>query len=182
MDAFVGEIKIWPVPRCPDNWHYCDGTLLTIQNYEVLYSVIGTTYGGNGVTNFALPDLRGRVPIHMGTGPGTNGALPPVAHVIGQNSGSLAVTLTAAQMPAHEHQVLATTNPATTNTPGPTLMLADAGSGASPYMLEQATGKDFTFNALSLSSEGGNSAHNNAMPSRTLNYIICLVGQFPVRP
>lgn len=182
MDAYLGEIKIWPVSRCPYNWHFCDGSTLNIADYQPLYAILGARYGGDGVKTFRLPDLRGRVPIHMGTGPGTNGTAPPVAHPIGQTGGSTTVTLTVAQIPSHEHQVFASTNAATTNIPGPTVTLGQSAADISPYMLETATGRDFTFGSNSLASAGSSQAHNNVMPSRTLNYIICTTGIFPVKP
>lgn len=182
MDAYLGEIKIWSVPRCPNGWHFCDGSTLPISSNEALYAILGTRYGGDGRTTFGLPDLRGKVPIHMGTGPNTNGTAAPVAHPIAQTGGAAAVTLTLAQIPSHEHQVFATSNAATTNTPSPTATLGTPPVGTSPYMLETATGNDFTFGATCLAAAGGNGAHNNVMPSRTLNYIICTTGTFPVRP
>lgn len=183
MDAYLGEIKIWPISRCPNGWQFCDGSTLSINDYQALYSLLGTRYGGNGVTTFALPDLRGKVPIHMGTGPGTNGTAPPVAHPIGVSGGSMTVTLTVAQMPLHEHQVFASTNAATMNTPGPTVTLGQPATGISPYMAETAPGRDFNFEADSLTYAGGSQPHNNVMPSRTLNYIICAAaGMYPVKP
>lgn len=183
MDSYLGEIKIWPVSRCPSGWHFCDGTKLAISGNEALYSLIGTRYGGDGRTNFALPDLKYRVPVHMGTGNGTNGSLAPTARVLAQTGGSLAVTLTQAQMPAHEHQVFASTLATTTATPGPQVLLGQPPAGTSPYMNEAATGSDFAFSGISLSNTGGNGAHDNMMPSLTLNYIICTsAGVFPTRP
>lgn len=182
MDAFLGEIKIWSVPRCPDGWRFCDGSMLAIKDYEALFSILGVRYGGDGKTNFGLPDLRGRVPVHQGTGPGTNGALTPVNHVIGQFGGAVAVTLTQAQMPVHEHQVFGSGNAATTNTPGSTVVLGSTPANVSPYMKESAVGKDFTFNPSTLGTAGNSMGHNNLMPGRTLNYIICVQGIYPMKP
>lgn len=182
MDAYIGEIKIWSIPRCPDGWRFCDGSLLTIQGNEALYSILGSRYGGDGVKNFGLPDLRGRVPVHMGTGPATNNGQPGTPRVIAQTGGTATVTLTEAQMPVHEHMAFATTTNATGNTPGITMLLGTAPTGVAPYMQESAAGKDFTFNAASLSASGGSQPHNNLMPSRTLNYIICVTGTYPVKP
>lgn len=183
MDAYLGEIKIWPVPRCPQGWMYCNGATLNIADYQALYAIIGVTYGGDGVKTFALPNLCGRVPIHMGAGPGTNGALPTVNHVIGQNGGSTTVTLTAAQMPAHEHIAFGSSLSATTNTPAANTVLGTTASNISPYIKEAAAGKDFAFDAATLTATGGSQPHNNVMPSRTVNYIICVsAGVFPVKP
>lgn len=182
MDSYTGEIKIWPVPRCPENWHYCDGSLLTIHGNDALFSLIGNRYGGDGIKEFALPDLRGKVPVHMGTGPATNNGQPGTPLLIGQSEGATAVTLTEAQMPVHEHQVFTSGLTATVNTPGNTVLPGTADKGITPYMLESATGKDYNFNHLGLSTAGLSAAHNNLMPSRTLNYIICMTGTFPPRP
>lgn len=183
MDAYIGEIKIWPVPRSPNGWLYCNGAVLNINDYQPLYAVIGTTYGGDGVKTFALPNLCGRIPIHMGAGPKTNGTLPPVNHVIGQSGGTLTVTLTEAQIPSHEHIAFGSSLAATTSTPGPNTVLGTGASGVSPYMKEAAAGKDFTFDPAALATTGGNQPHNNVMPSRTVNYIICVAnGVFPVKP
>lgn len=182
MDAYLGEIKIWPVPRCPIGWMYCNGSVLTISGNEALFAIIGVTYGGDGVKNFALPDLRNKIPIHMGAGPNTNGTLPPVNHPIGQNGGSITVTLTEAQMPVHEHVAFGTSLAATTNTPAPNTVLGVAPAGVTPFMIETAAGKDFTFDATVLTATGGDQSHNNVMPSRTVNYIICVNGTFPVKP
>lgn len=183
MDAYLGEIKIWPVPRCPNGWMYCNGTLLNIADYQALYAILGTRYGGDGVKTFGLPDLRGRVPIHMGTGAGTNGTLPATPRVIGQTGGTPTVTLTDAQMPVHEHVAFGTTLDVTGNTPAANTVLGTTPSGTTPYMKEAAAGKDFTFSAQTLSTTGGGGAHNNTMPSRTMNYIICVTaGVFPVQP
>lgn len=182
MDAYLGEIKIWPAPRCPENWHFCDGSLLTVQGNEALFSLIGARYGGDGVKDFKLPDLRGRVPVHMGTGPATNNGQPGTPRVIGQTGGDMAVTLTQAQMPLHEHQVFASGITAAGNTPGATVLPGTGATGIAPYMLEAATGKDYNFNPAGLLPAGGNAAHPNVMPSRTLNYIICTTGIYPTRP
>lgn len=183
MDAYLGEIKIWPSPRCPTGWMYCNGSVLTISGNEALYAIIGVTYGGDGVKNFALPDLRNKIPIHMGAGPNTNGTLPPVNHPIGQNGGQAAVTLTTAQMPVHEHVAFGSTLNADTKTPASNTLLGVTPTGTNPYMIETSPGKDFDFNALSLSAAGGGNSHNNVMPSRTVNYIICVTaGVFPAKP
>lgn len=182
MDSYIGEIKLWPVPRLPRGWLWCDGSTLTISNYETLYALLGARYGGDGHTNFKLPDLRDRVPLHMGSGPGTNGTLPPTNYMIAQSGGTAAVTLQTSQIPAHNHQLFATTSNATATIPGDTFTLAQSDAVVSPYALEAATGKAFSFADAALQTAGGNQAHNNIMPSRTLNYIICNLGAFPVRP
>lgn len=183
MDAYIGEIKIWPVSRCPNGWMYCNGAALNIADYQVLYAIIGVTYGGDGVKTFALPDLRGRVPIHMGTGVNTNGTLPSTPRVIGQNGGSTTVTLTEAQMPVHEHVAFGSTLNADAKIPAANTVLGTTPTGTNPYMKETSPGKDFDFSPQSIGATGGSQPHNNVMPSRTMNYIICVTGGvFPVKP
>jgi len=173
-DSFVGEIRIFAGNYAPVDWLMCDGSLLNISQYQVLYSLIGVTYGGNGNTNFALPNLNGRLPIGQGSGTG----LTP--RVIGQTMGANTVTLVTAELPAHQHTIQATTNSATAITPGPSLTLAaisapsvfyDAGTSAA------ATQK--AFNAEAFSPSGGNTAHENTMPTLSLSYIISTSGAYP---
>lgn len=180
MDAFTGEIKLWPVSRCPVGWMFCDGSVLIISQYQPLYALIGTRYGGDGVNNFAIPNLKGRVPIHKGAGPGTNGALAPVPHALASTGGSLAVSLTQAQMPAHTHSFNVSTAQADAVNPAGAV-LAQTAANVAPYMLESVTGKAFSFNNGMLSTQGGSQGHNNIMPSMTLNYIICVQGVFPTQ-
>lgn len=182
MDSYIGEIKFWPIPRLPKGWLWCDGSSLSISSNEALYALLGVRYGGDGRTSFNLPDLRNRVPLHMGSGPDSNGALPATPYIIGQNGGVPAVTLQASQIPAHNHQLFATTSNAIATIPGDTFTLAQSDATVSPYALESATGKAFSFADAALQAAGGNQPHNNVMPSRTLNYIICSLGIFPVRP
>ncbi|MEG1117467.1 MAG: tail fiber protein, partial [Janthinobacterium sp.] len=108
---YVGEIRLFSFPRIPTGWFACDGSLKPISEYEVLYILLGTTYGGDGVNTFGVPDLRGQVPLHQGTGPG----LTP--RVMGQKGGSETVTLLQTQLPAHTHVVSALSSLATVNTP-----------------------------------------------------------------
>src|SRR5262249_30025914 len=132
MNPFLGEIRLWPGTFAPLGWAFCAGQLLSISNNEALYSVMGTTYGGNGITNFALPDLRSRVPVHMGQLAGGSN------YVIGQVSGVEQVTLDGSTMPSHSHPLFSA-RPATTNTPANNTTLSDATVGidksVSPYIL-----------------------------------------------
>lgn len=110
-EPFIGEIRMFGFGRTPIGWQACDGSLLKISDYETLYVLVGTTYGGDGQTTFGVPDLRGRVPVHQGQGPNlTNRPL-------GQGGGTETVTLTEAQLPSHSHGLLATTAAATSNVP-----------------------------------------------------------------
>lgn len=173
MDPYVGEIRMWPSVRIPENWLLCDGRSLTVNDYQVLFAVIGTIYGGNGSTNFNIPNLIGRVPVHQGQGTSLTN------RVIGQTGGEQAVTLTIANLPAHSHTIVGSTEQATTDTPGGALALAATASGTSAYSKEDATGKAFKFDANCLSSSGGDIDHNNVMPVISLNFIICTTGIFP---
>lgn len=171
-DCYLGEIRIFSGNFAPVDWAFCDGSLLSIVEYQALYSLIGTTYGGNGVNSFALPDLRGRVPIHMGAGPG----LTP--RTIGQTVGVEAVTLNASNVPAHSHLVLAGGTPSS-NAPSTSAYLADS-SGFNLY--SSATTPNGQMSGSAVSSAGGAGLpHDNIMPSLCINYIIALNGLFPAR-
>jgi len=166
-DSFVGEIRIFGGTFAPMDWAFCDGQTMPIAQYDVLYSLIGTIYGGDGVTNFNLPDLRGRVPVHQGQGPGGSN------RVIGEVAGSETVTLTSAQMAAHRHTPLATSATATATSGPAGGVLANAsikvyGSGAPSKYLH------------GLAVTGGTTQpHENMAPFQTVNYIISMYGIFP---
>ena len=119
-EPYIGQILAVGFNFAPVNWALCDGALLPISEYSTLFNLIGTTYGGDGVTTFALPDLRGRTAIHQGTGPG----LP--TFVMGQAGGAESVTVTAAQTPGHNHLLNTSSNTAASNTPGPSVAIASA--------------------------------------------------------
>jgi len=173
-EPFVGEIRLFGFPRIPNGWLACDGHLLPIAQNDVLFSLLGTTYGGDGVTTFAVPDLRGRLPVHQGAGPG----LPNVA--IGQSGGSESVTLTTTQLPNHTHAMQATTDDANTFVPGPTVQL-----GALTNDVMYATNIDglspLVMNPAVVASTGGNQPHDNAMPTLTVSYCIAAFGIYPSR-
>lgn len=168
---FVGEIRMFGFGRVPNGWFACDGSLKSIAEYEVLYVLIGTTYGGDGVSTFAVPDLRGRLPIHQGTGPG----LSP--RVIGQIAGTEAVTLLSSQMPAHTHTVLVSSAAATSPSPGSNQMLA-AISGDGLYATEVAGGPIAT-HPQTVTAAGGNQHHDNTMPTLAVSFCIAWAGIFP---
>jgi len=175
-EAFIGEIRLFGGTFAPVDWNFCDGSQMSIANYQALYSIIGTAYGGDGVTTFNLPDLRGRLPIATGTGNG----LAPI--ILGEVLGSESVTLTSQQMPAHNHLVMAsTTSAATTNTPGTGVSFGTVEQTLDFYVdTTQGTpngSSNFSTNAISY--QGGNQPHENRMPCQAINYIICLNGIFP---
>ncbi len=180
-DAYFGEIRLFAGSYAPQNWHICDGSLLQIQQYQALFTLLGTTYGGNGTTDFALPDLRGRVPVGMGQGPSLTN------RVIGQKSGTSTVTVTQAQMPAHTHAFNASSTTATAQTLTNGAGLASSQSlptGQVAYYAPNSLVTDskvqasMAANAIS-SAPGGGGPHNNLMPYLTINYIICTNGLFP---
>jgi microcystin-dependent protein len=168
MTAYVGEIRLFAGNFAPAGWAFCDGQLMAISENDTLFIVIGTTYGGDGQATFALPDLRGRVPIHMGTDPGGN------AYTIGQNGGVEEVTLTAQQTPTHNHALLATTTVSTQTSPAGALLAQS--SSANIYV--QDTGA-FALAPNSMTPVGGSQPHTNMQPYLGLNFIISLFGIFP---
>lgn len=168
-EPFIGQITLFAGNFAPRGWAFCDGQLLSIAQNTALFSILGTTYGGNGQTTFALPDLRGRVPVHPGQGPGlTNRSL-------GENSGTERVKLEAGHMPAHSHPVRATTGAATAKTPTANLLASVSGRNiyGSNGNTQMAGGM--------IRDTGGGQAHSNMQPWLGLNYIIALEGIFPSR-
>ena len=165
---FIGEIKLFGGNFQPRGFAFCDGRLLPISEYSALFALIGTTYGGNGQTTFALPDLRGRIPINQGAGPGLS------TYVIGQSFGSESVTLNPNQMPAHNHIALCNSTPGAAS---PANGFWAATTGVTGY----GTPANATMNPQSLTVAGGSQPHENRMPLLALNYIIALEGIFPSR-
>lgn len=169
---YVGEIRMFGFGRVPNGWFSCDGSLQPISEYEVLYTLIGTTYGGDGQSTFAVPDLRGRVPIHQGTGPGLSG------YVLGQMSGTENVTLLTQQLPSHNHALMATTAAATTGAVGVTVLPA-AVSGDTMYVTSITGATGAALAASTVSSAGNTQPHDNLMPTLTVQYCIAWAGVFP---
>ena len=167
-DPFIGEIKMFAGNFAPRNWAFCDGQLLPISQYSALFSILGTTYGGDGRTTFGLPDLRGRVPLNPGSGPG----LTPRS--LGQKGGSESVALSVPQLPAHTHQARASSE--TPDTPSP--------EGAVPaekvrtHLYTSATA-DVNMGSTAIASTGSGQAHDNMPPFLGIRYIICIQGIFP---
>lgn len=168
---FIGQISIFAGNFAPRGWAFCNGQILSIAQNTALFSILGTTYGGNGQTTFALPDLRGRVPVSAGVGPG----LSP--YTLGQMSGSEQVSLIANQLPAHTHTLMGTSNPGTTDNPGNGTLAA--GSGVGVYA--QGSPANQPLAAGSVGATGGNQPVPTLPPSLTVNYIIALQGIFPSR-
>jgi microcystin-dependent protein len=175
-DPFVAEIRIFPFNFPPKGWAFCAGQLLPISQNTALFSLLGTTYGGDGKSTFALPDLQGNFPMHPGQGPGLS------LHDLGEMSGTQSVTLLQSEMPAHQHGVGRAANAAgDSQLPGGSVW-AQAGAGrgaAAAYIAGPPTGK---VNQFSLAPTGGSLPHNNMQPYLTLNFCIALQGVFPARP
>lgn len=163
-EPFLSEIRIFGGDQAPKGWAFCNGQLLPINQNQPLFSLLGTPYGGNGQTNFALPNLRGRVPIHVGSG-----------HTLGEAAGSSAVTITQQTMPQHIHFLQASTAASATNIPDNTNMLGDT----APNDLYTGANGLVALNPGSVSNVGGSQAHNNMMPYLVLNFCIALIGIFP---
>ncbi len=170
MEPFICEIRLWSCEWAPKGWAHCDGQLLPINQNQAIFATIGTYYGGNGQTNFALPDLRGRVPIGFG------GGYPSV----GMRGGEEAHTLTVSEMPQHFHTVRAVTTQASSSTGN----VPDAGSLPAGSTGGNVYGPPTALTAMSpqiVSSVGGSQPHTNMMPYTTLNFCIALQGIFPTR-
>jgi microcystin-dependent protein len=176
MEAYLGEIRMFAGTFAPQGWHLCDGALLPVNGNEALFTLLGTTFGGNGSTDFAVPDLRGRIPISMGQG----AALQP--RTLGATGGGETVTLTEAQNPSHSHSFSAMSGAGTAVTPDPTMMLAAAPEGDYLYVNAGAAGTTSAqLNSGAITSTGGSQAHANIMPSLAVTFIICTAGIFPTQ-
>jgi microcystin-dependent protein len=163
-EPFLSEIRIMSFGFPPKGWALCNGQLLPINQNQALFSLLGTTYGGDGRVNFGLPNLQGKVPIHMGSG-----------HSLGETGGEQAHTVSISELPQHVHVWNASGSPATTNTPGNTLLLAQSTG-------DQAWGPASNLVAMSpteITNVGGSQAHLNMQPFLVLNFSIALQGIFP---
>jgi microcystin-dependent protein len=162
-EPFLSEIKLVSFNFPPKGWALCNGQLLPINQNQALFALLGTTYGGNGQTNFALPNLRGRAPIHFGNG-----------HTLGEAAGSSAVTINQQTMPTHFHPLSVTNNSASGTIVALNNVLGNAGS-----QIYTAPQQLVAMNAATVSNVGGSQPHNNMMPYLVLNFIIALQGIFP---
>lgn len=167
---YIGEIRIFAGNFAPEGWLPCDGRSLSIAENEVLFNLIGTTYGGDGQRTFGLPDLRGRVPISQGPGPG----LAP--RVIGQLAGAESVTLATANLPVHEHPAVAYGAAGNQNPPTNNLL-----AGSSTVGLYNANEPDVELAQNSVTLTGGNRPHENLQPFLCVTFIIATVGAYPPR-
>lgn len=173
QDPFIGEIRMFAGNFAPRGWAFCDGQLLSIATNQALFSLLGTYYGGDGRTTFGLPDLRGRFPMHEGSGPG----LTP--RQLGQKSGTETVSLTSQQMPAHTHVAIVHAFSSEGDSSSPTgNIIAKSSMGYPDYSMSNP---DTTLksNTVEVLSSGGSQPHNNIPPFQTVNFIIALQGIYP---
>lgn len=165
---YVGEIRMFAGNFAPAGWGFCDGSLQSISENEVLFQLIGTTYGGDGQSTFALPDLRGRLPMHMGAGGGST-------YTIGDLGGVEQVTLTANQIPAHNHS--AGCNSGNGNSASPSNAVPAVNTTALAYVA--AAAPQANMNAAAIGNTGGNQPHTNIQPFQCVSFIISFFGIFP---
>ncbi|HEX8212009.1 MAG TPA: tail fiber protein [Longimicrobium sp.] len=170
-DPFVAEIRIFPFTFPPKGWAWCNGQLLPLSQNTALFSLLGTVYGGDGKSTFALPDLQGSAPMHPGQGSG----LSP--HSLGEMSGSQTITLLESEIPAHSHALMAQSNLANSKLPANTSIARPVGglSFATP------PGTTVSMDPNTIAPAGGDQPHNNMMPYLTLNFNIAMQGVFPPR-
>ncbi|MBW8875467.1 MAG: phage tail protein [Acidobacteria bacterium] len=174
MDPFVAEIRIFPFNFAPKGWAFCDGQILPLSQNTALFSLLGTTYGGDGKSNFALPNMQGNVPMHPGQGPGLS------LHDLGETGGSETVTLLESEIPAHSHTMMSLPAPANRTAPiGNSIARVQGTSG--PYVPASPTPAPANMNDNAVTPAGGDQPHNDMQPYLTLNFCIALQGVYPPR-
>lgn len=177
MDQYIGEVRMFAGAFAPNGWADCNGQLLPVTRYNTLFSIIGVTYGGDGRTTFAVPNLNGRAPMHPGTGPG----LTPRA--LGDKGGEATVELVTSQMPAHTHVAQALNNQGTLSNPSGAVWTKTPKSGRTPVDTPGfAHTPNAAMNPLALAPTGAGQAHNNMQPYLPVRFIIALEGNYPSRP
>ncbi len=172
MNPLIGQVMLFAGTYAPVGWMFCQGQLLSIAQYDVLFAIIGTTYGGDGQTTFALPNLSGRVAVSAGTGPGLS------SWALGQAAGAESATMTQANMPAHNHAAVGSSQNGESTSPQGAL-LAGYGTSLPPAGPYTSSAGNTTLAASTLSYTGGNQAFSIVQPSLALNYIIAVEGMFP---
>jgi microcystin-dependent protein len=173
--AYIGQVQPFAFNFPPKNWAQCNGQIIAIQQNSALFSLLGTMYGGNGTTTFALPNLQSRVPMHAGT---LNGE----TFTQGETSGTENVLLTSATTPAHTHAFQGANTPATAATPAMGVALATStGGGGQPEMFYGSDAMPQPLNVASIGVAGGSQPHNNLQPYLTINWCICQFGVYPAR-
>ncbi len=169
-EPFVGEIRMFAGNFAPRGWAFCEGQLIAVSQNEALFSLLGTIYGGDGRTTFGLPDMRGRIPLHQGTGPGLSNRR------LGAKSGQEQVTLTSNQLPSHTHTINGSSADANVNAPAGMVP-----SKALTVSLYSTADPAADFAASAVGNAGGSQAHSNLMPTLCVNFIIALFGIYPSR-
>jgi microcystin-dependent protein len=172
-DQFLAEIRIFPFNFAPTGWAMCNGQILAISTYTAVFSLVGINYGGNGTSNFGLPNLQNAAPLHFGIGPGGT-------YSVGESGGEQSVTLLYNQLPAHTH-IPAAATPGTHADPSGEIFGEPATQRPTPNFYVSNLANPVNMNNLSIGSTGGSQPHNNMMPYLTLNYCIALTGIFPTR-
>ena len=170
-EPFVGEIRMFAGNFAPRGWAFCDGQLLAVSQNDALFSLLGTIYGGDGRTTFGLPDVRGRIPLHQGTGPGLS------ARRLGSKGGAENVTLTTNQLASHSHDWNANTAAATGSAPQGKV----TATPTPPGRLYRQADQTVSLASTTIANTGGSRSHNNLMPTLCINFIIALVGIYPSR-
>lgn len=173
MDPFVAEIRIFPFNFAPKGWAFCDGQILPLSQNTALFSLLGTTYGGDGKSNFALPNMQGNAPMHPGQGPGLS------LHDLGETGGSETVSLLESEIPAHSHTTMAFAAVGNRTTPAGNAISRVTGS--TPFVAGSPTPALVTMSDNSVAPVGGDQPHNNMQPYLTLNFCIALQGVYPPR-
>jgi microcystin-dependent protein len=174
MDPFVAEIRIFPFNFAPKGWAFCDGQILPLSQNTALFSLLGTTYGGDGKSNFALPNMQGNVPMHPGQGPGLS------LHDLGETGGSDTVTLLESEIPLHSHTMMSLPAPANrTAAIGNTIARVQGTTG--PYVPASPAPTPAIMADNAVAPAGGDQPHNNLQPYLTLNFCIALQGVYPPR-
>jgi microcystin-dependent protein len=174
-NPFVAEIRIFPFNFAPTGWAMCNGQLMPISQNTALFSLLGTTYGGNGTSNFALPNLQGSAPMHPGQGPGLS------LYDLGEAGGTDTVTLLQSEMPAHLHTAGCDSGAGSQSSPAGGMWAAASGGRTPPPNYSNVAPPNAPMSGSSLGPAGGNEPHNNLQPYLTLNFCIALQGVFPPR-
>lgn len=175
MEPFIGEIMLFAGNFAPRGWAFCNGQLLSISQNTALFSILGTTYGGNGVQTFGLPDLRGRAPIHFGQGPGLS------SYDLGEMSGTEKVTLLPSEIPAHTHPLMGNNGGANSPMNNSAVLSNQINEDGDTIDTFYSGAPNTVLNSASIGATGGNQPHNNMQPYLVLNYCIALEGIFPSR-
>ena len=176
-ENYLGEIRLFAFSRAPRGWMLCDGRILNIVQYQALYSLLGNQFGGSAPTTFALPDLRGRTPIHFGQSTATSGSL----YAVGAIAGAEAVALTAQTMPTHQHTLRAVSVAGTTGADAGDMFAIPTDKSATQHPIYGPATGLVTLNSATLSTAGQTATHNNMQPWLALNFCIATLGLYPPR-